>query len=63
MGISIRAPLLGNMQGRSGLRAFEIKRYIKKYVKMHGKRVSLSIGAPLGDLEEVRLQELFERKG
>ena len=27
------------------------------------KRVSPSIGAPLGNLEEIRLPELFERKG
>jgi hypothetical protein len=31
--VSTGAPLLGNMKGRSFLRAFEIKRYIKRYVK------------------------------
>jgi len=31
--VSIEAPLLGNMEGCSFLRAFEIKRYIKRYVK------------------------------
>ena len=44
-------------------RAFEIKRYIKRYVKMPCKWVSLSIGAPLGNLEGDRLPRLFERKG
>jgi hypothetical protein len=32
--VSIAALLLGNMEGRYFLRAFEIKRYIKRYVKM-----------------------------
>jgi hypothetical protein len=31
--VSIGAPLLGNMKGHSFLSAFEIKRYIKRYVK------------------------------
>jgi len=31
--VSIGAQLLGNMEGRSFLRTFEIKRYIKRYVK------------------------------
>ena len=61
--LSIRAPLLGNLEGRSCLRAFEIQRYTKRYVKMPCKRVSLSIAAPLGDLEEIRLPRFFERKG
>jgi hypothetical protein len=60
---SIWAPLLGNMEGCSSLRAFEIKRYIKRYVKMPCKWVSLSIGAPLGNLEWFCLLGLFERKG
>jgi len=52
--VSIGAPLLGNMKGRSFLRAFEIKRHIKRYVKMPSKRVSLSVhrgpvGEPGGD--------------
>jgi len=38
--VSIGAPLLGNMEGHSFLRAFEIKRYIKRDVKMSCKRVS-----------------------
>ena len=47
------------------VKAFEIKRYsyIKRYVKMLYKRVSLSIGAPLGNVEGIRLPALFERKG
>jgi len=43
----------------SFLRAFEIERY----VKMTCRQVSLSIGAPLGNLEGIRLPGLFERKG
>jgi hypothetical protein len=39
-----RNPLLGNMEGRSLLRAFGIKGCIK----MPGKYVSINIGAPLG---------------
>jgi hypothetical protein len=34
---------------RSFLRAFEIKKYIKSYVKMPCKRVSLSISGPVGE--------------
>jgi len=48
------------MEGRSFLREFEIKRYIKKDVKMPCKCVSLFIGAPLGNLEGIRLPGLFE---
>jgi hypothetical protein len=55
---SIGAPLLGNMEGPSFLRAFEINRY----VNMPCKRVSLSIGTPMGNLEEIRLLGLLERK-
>jgi hypothetical protein len=44
-------------------RAFEIKRYIKRYVKMPCKRVSLCIGAPLGNMEGIPLPGRFERKG
>jgi len=53
-----RGPAFGE-NGRSFLWAFEIKRY----VKMPCKRVSLSIGVPLGNLEGIRLTGLFERKG
>ena len=61
--VSLGASLLGNMEGRSFLRAFEIKRYIKRYVQMPCKRVSLSIGAPLWNLDGIRCPGLFERKG
>jgi hypothetical protein len=54
-----RGLLLEDMEGRCFHRAFEIKRY----VKMSCKQVSLSIGAPLGNLEGVRLLGLLERKG
>jgi hypothetical protein len=57
--VFIGALLLGNMEGRSFLRAFEIKRYIKIYVKMPCESVSLSIGAPLGNLEGICLPEQF----
>jgi len=61
--VSIGAPLWGNMEGRSVLMAFEIKTNIKGYVKLPCKRVSLSIVAPLGNLEGIRLPGSFERKG
>jgi hypothetical protein len=61
--VAIGNPLLGNMEGRFFLRAFEIKRYIKRYVKIPSKRISLSIGAPLGNLDGIRLPGRFERKG
>jgi hypothetical protein len=51
------------MERCSFLRVFEIKRYIKRYVKMPCKWVSHSIGALLGNLEGIRLLGLFERKG
>jgi hypothetical protein len=53
--VSLWAPLLGNMEGRSFPRVFEIK----SYVKMPCKRVSLSIGAPMGNLKGIRLPGLF----
>jgi len=61
--VSIRTPLLGNMARRSFLRTFGINRYIKRLVKMPCKRVSLSIGAPLGNMEGIRFPGLFDRKG
>jgi hypothetical protein len=61
--VSIETPLLGNMEGRSLLRAFEIKRYIKRYVKMSSRPVYFSVGAPLGNLDGIYLLGLFERKG
>jgi hypothetical protein len=60
--VSIGAKLLGNMEGRTYLRPFEIKRYIKRYVKIPCKWVSLSIGAPLGNLVGIRLLGLFGEK-
>jgi hypothetical protein len=57
------ALLLGNMEGCSFLKAFEIKTYIKRYVKMPCKWVSLSIGALMRNLEGIRLPGLLERKG
>ena len=56
--VSIGPSLVGNMEGRSFLWAFEKK----IYVKMPCKRASLSIGAPLENLEGIRLSGLFERK-
>jgi hypothetical protein len=38
--VSTGTLLLGNMEGRCSHRAFEIKRYIKRYVKIPCKRVS-----------------------
>jgi hypothetical protein len=61
--VSVKAPCLGNMEKYSFVRAFEIKRYIKRNVKMPCIQVSLSIGAPLGNLEGIHLPGLFERKG
>jgi hypothetical protein len=61
--VSLEAPLLENMEGRSFLRAFEIKRYIKRYVQMTCKPVSLSIETPLGNLDVIRCPGLFESKG
>jgi hypothetical protein len=58
-----RATLLGNMEGRSFHRAFEVTRYINKYVQMPCKQLSLSRGAPLWKLEGICLPGLFERKG
>jgi len=46
--VSIGTLLLGIMEGHSFLRDFQIKRYIKRYINMPCKRVSLPIGAPLG---------------
>ena len=40
-----------------------LKRYIKRNVRMPCKQVSLSIGAPLGNLAGISLPERFERKG
>jgi hypothetical protein len=50
------------MEGCSPLRAFEIERYIKRYLKMPCKQLSLHrgpVGEPGGDL----LAGILERKG
>jgi hypothetical protein len=48
--VSIGGPLLESMEGRSFYRAFEIKRSIKRCVKMSCKRVSLFLyRGPLGE--------------
>ena len=47
--VCIGTPLLGNMERRSFFRAFEKKRYSKRYIKMPCKWVSVSIGAALGE--------------
>jgi hypothetical protein len=51
------------MEGHSFHRNFEIKRYIKRYVNIICKLVSLSIGALMGNLEGIHLSGLLERKG
>jgi hypothetical protein len=51
-----RAPLLGTPKDM-------LKSYIKRDVKMFCKRVSLSIGPPLGNLEGIHSSGLFERRG
>jgi len=40
-----------------------LKRYIKRNVRMPCKWVSLSIGAPMGNLAGILLSGLLERKG
>jgi hypothetical protein len=57
--VSIGDPLLGNMERRSILRVFEIKKYIKRYVNMPCQRVSVSIGAPYGGPGEDLLAGTF----
>jgi hypothetical protein len=47
------------MEGCSFHRAFEIKRYIKIYVKMPCKWGPLSIGASLGNLDRICMLGLF----
>jgi hypothetical protein len=51
-----RVPLLGTPKD-------VLERHIKSDVKMPCKRVSLSIRAPLGNLEGIRLPAIFERQG
>jgi hypothetical protein len=40
-----------------------LKRYIERDVKLPCRRVSLSIGSPLENLEGIGLPEIYERKG
>jgi hypothetical protein len=63
MGVSIEAPLLGNMKRCSFLRAFGIQRFIKRFVIMLCKGAYLSIETLLRNLEGIQLLGLFERKG
>jgi hypothetical protein len=60
--VSIGAPLLGNLEGCSFLRAYEIKRYIKGDVKMPCKQVSLSKGVALGNLGDSPATTLREKR-
>jgi hypothetical protein len=41
--VSIGAPLLENMEGHCFLRAFGIKTYIKRHVKIPCKQIPLSL--------------------
>jgi hypothetical protein len=61
--VSIGGLLLGNMEGHSFLRLFEIKGFIERYVKMPCKQISPSIVAPLGNVEGICLPGLLESKG
>jgi hypothetical protein len=57
-----RGPLLGNMKGCFILRAFLFRGIFMRFsreMQMTCKWVSLSIGAPLGNLEGVRLPGLL----
>ena len=63
--ISIGAPLLGNMDGCFFLGAFLLKEFLLgrlEICKMSCRRISLSIGAPLRNLEWVRLLRLLREK-
>jgi len=63
--ISIGAPLLGNMDGRFFLGASLLEKFLLgtlEMCKMPCRRVFLSTGAPLGNLEGVRLLGLLREK-
>jgi len=51
------------MEGCSFLKALEVKRYIKRYVKMSCKWLSFFIGGLLGNILRICFLGLFERKG
>jgi hypothetical protein len=57
--VSVWALLLENMEGHCFLRAFEIKRYIKRDVKVPCNRVSLSIWGPVGECGGYSLTKTF----
>jgi hypothetical protein len=59
--VSTGTPLLGNMEGCCFLRAFEINRCIKRYVKMPCKQVSLCMGL-VGEPEVDLLAGTFREK-
>jgi len=63
--ISIRALLLGNLDGRFFLQAFLLEELLLgplEIYKMPCRRVSLSIGSPLGNLDGGSFAGTFERK-
>ena len=63
--ISIEAPLLGNMDGPFFLGAFLLEEFLLvplEICKMPCRQVSLSVRAPLGHLEGVRLLGLLREK-
>ena len=63
--VSIGAPLLGNMDGHFFLVAFLLAEFLLgplAICKMPCRRLSLSIGAPLGKLERVRLMGILREK-
>jgi hypothetical protein len=60
--VSIGGPLMGYVERRFFLRAFEVMRYIKRYVKVSCKWASLSIGAPLGNWREFTYRDVLREK-
>jgi hypothetical protein len=56
-------PVYGKHGGMLFLTAYEIKIYTKIYVLMPCKQVSLTIGAPMANLERICWPGLLERKG
>jgi hypothetical protein len=61
--VYIGALLFMNMEGCTFIRDFEIKRYIKRYVKMPCTLLSLSVGALMRNLEGICLPGHFEIPG
>jgi hypothetical protein len=60
--VSIGTPLWGNVEGRSFLRVFEIKGYIKRYVKMPCKRVFSPQGPNLGTWRGFACRDFLREK-